>query len=211
MPLVASALAEQIKTALGFGSELTSAETLGMAEAIVEEITSMGIVSFAPGGVTGNAPAPSGGPLIDGAASDGIIVGTSGSSLADKLKTKMNKPSITAPLQNMADSISSCINAGKVGFSTGQVTGMCTNTPTAPGTFTGSASGGLISGLDSGKLADDLASPYGSKTPQVIALASAITTYTMANASVSVALMSGVAPAGGGPITLGAGSGGTIS
>jgi hypothetical protein len=212
MPLVASALAEQIKIALNQATQPTSPETIGMAEAIIEEITSMATVSFLPGGVTGDAP-PSGGPLANGAASNGTIAGTTGTSLANKLKSKMNKPSITSQLQNMASAISSCINAGKVNFSVGQVTGLCTNTPLNPGTFTGGATGGLISGLDSGKLADDLANPYGSKSPEVIAFASAIATYIMGNAMVSFAspLMTGTASAGGGPILLGTGSGGTIS
>lgn len=212
MALVAAALAEQIKIALNQAAQPTSAETIGMAEAIIEEITSNGMVTIPPGMVSGVAP-PTGGPLQNGAASNGLIIGTSGSSLAGKLKDKMGKPSVTSQLQNMGTAISDCINAGAVSFSTGNVTGTCTNTLLSPGAFTGAGTGGLISGLDDGKLADDLATSYGSKSPEVEALALAITSYVMTNGAVTFAMggMTGTASAGGGPLALGAGLGGTIA
>ena len=211
MPLDASAIAQQIKVALNQATQPTSAETLGMAQAIVEEITTMGLVSFLPATVEGTAP-PTGGPLLNGKASNGLIVGPLGPHLANLMKSKMNKPSITAQLLSMGNAIANCIILGKVNFAENKVTGLCTNTPLNPGAFTGGATDGLISGLDSGKLADDLANPYGGKSPEVIALASAITTYIMGNAAVSFAmpLMTGTCSAGGGPLALGAGSGGTI-
>lgn len=210
MAMSASTLADDIKTALGF-SDPTSDETKGLAKSIVEEIQAASTAN-APGTVTGNAP-PSGGPLVGGAASNGTILGMTGASLAGRLKTNMGKPSITPELQGMADAIVSKVMAGSVSFSL--VTGVCSNTsgpPPTPGVLTGAAANGTISGIVGDDLALEIATNMGkgAPTPELKAMCGAIADHIVNNAVVAYALVTAVCTSGGGPITGGTASSGTI-
>jgi len=213
MTMVIAAFAEALKNGLGFDAEPTSSETTGLADAIITEF-GIATVSNAPGTVNGVAPS-SGGPLISGLASGGTILGMTGASLAGNMKTKMNKPSITAELQGMADAMVNHFLTGTVAFASGLIVGVCSNTLVSPGPLVGSGSGGLISGYDGTVLANLMATSMGKPgtTPELISFCNNMVTYIMSNASVTYgpATISGTCSAGGGPIAAGTGAGGTIA
>lgn len=214
MGLVASDLADAIKNALGFSTLATTSETVGMAKAIIDELTINGLVNNASGTITGIAPS-SGGPLSNGAGSGGVISGLTGASLANRMKTEMGKPSISSPLLQMATSIANHLLTGIVSFASTKITGICTNTSSNPGPLTnGAGTDGVISGLSGTVLANDMKSGFGGTvSPELLAMCNAIVNYIMTNGV--VAYLSGsvtaTCSAGGGPITLGTGVGGKIS
>lgn len=213
MAMNATALATAIRDALGFSDKPVSSQSTGMAAAIVTYLSSSAIINFLPGTITGTAP-PSGGPLQDGAGSDGVITGLVGADLASEMKTQMGLPSVTAQLTAEAGAICDEVMNGTVAFSTGSVTGVCGNTPTSPGPLTGQAAGGQISGISASAMADAMASAMGGPaTPQLTAMCTAIATHIMGNAVVVVAMpnVTGTCSAGGGPVTLGAAAGGSMS
>lgn len=212
--MTGNGMADSIRTSMGFPTPL-SAQLIGWGTAIVEHLQTAGLVNNAPGTVTGTcAPVP--GPLLNGAAAGGLIAGLSGSTLANLVKTYAGYPSITSQLQGLCDAIVSHVQTmGIVSFASGNITGVCTNTPLSPGTVTGEGSGGTIAGLSGSVLASSAQGMAGfpSVTPELIAFCSGIVNYIMSDASVSYATgtVTGVAPAGGGPMTAGTGVGGTIS
>jgi hypothetical protein len=133
--LVASDLADSLKTEMGFGSSETSAETLGLATAIINEIK--GSV-FSHAVVTGAAADGAG--LLNGSALAGVILGLTPAGLSGKMKIEMNKPSVTAQLLAIASAIVAEVLKAPVNFSQGKIVGTC-----AAGAVVGSGSNGIVS------------------------------------------------------------------
>jgi hypothetical protein len=208
--MVAPDMADLLKTGLGFGALPTSAETLGMSTAIIAEFA-LGVVSHAPGTVTGTAPG-SGGPLIGGAAAGGLIAGMTPASLAANMQTFMGKPLITPELLGMATGMVTHFLLGLVGFST--ITGVCGNSATSPGPLVGEGSGGLISGYDGTAMATLIATAMGKGLPtfELVQMCTELVNYIMSEAEVTYVTgqVTGTCSAGGGPIAAGAGVGGVI-
>ena len=210
--LVASDLADLMKDALGFGDFDTSDENLGFAEAIVEHLQTA-VVNHLPGSILGIAP-PSGGPLTNGEAVPvpGNILLVPADLVAG-LSAKLGQS--TPEIAGIAEAISEHFLTAGVQFETGDITGTCTNTPASPGALIGEGTGGKIVFLSGPILAAEMADGINqpSVSPELLELANAIVDYVGDNAEVSYATgtVTGTAPAGGGPIPDGAGTGGTIA
>lgn len=211
MAMVPNDLADKIKNALGFGAQPTSKETKGMAQSIIDEMKAA-LVNNPPGTIVGVAP-PSGGPLTAGAGTGGLITGMTPPSLAGRFVSNGVAPSQTPQILGMASAICTHFQTGLVVFAVGGITGSCTNTPTSPGALTGAGANGTIVGLAGPALAGLMSTSYGSVSPQLLAMCTAIVTYVTANAKVAYASgsVTGVCSAGGGPIVAGTGVGGTIA
>lgn len=214
--LVANDLATLLKGSLGFAAEPNSSQIVGVAQSIVDEL-GMAAVTFLPNTINGTAPPsggppPDGGPLIGGTGAGGTIAGPTGATLAAKMVANCGFPS-TPQLTGWCGAIATHLITGIVTLPT--VTGTCTNTPTSLGVLIGEATGGLISGLVGPALAATMASGLGQPgpSPQLLQFANDFVSYIMSNAEVTfvTGTITAIAPAGGGPITAGAGSGGTIS
>lgn len=204
-------LAENLAKALN--QKEASKQIKKMAKAIIDEVK-IGSVNITPGGVTGTAPS-SGGPLPDGAASDGKITLLVSTRLAQELASSMDQSSATDEVKKLAQAITSHImNEGSVSFTAGGITGVCSNSATSPGALTGQGSKGMINKLDDSALASEMAKAFGGKkTPQLKKQAKAIVDHIKLNSEVSFAsgTVVGTISAGGGPIIAGAATGGTIS
>lgn len=198
----AAGLALDMKSGIGQGAQPMSTQLTGLATQVVNHVVSA-VVAFAPGTVTGTAP-PSGGPLSNGAASNGIITLVA-AALESALISVFGHD--TPQIKAMADGISNHVATGLCAFASGNVTGACTNTPLLPGAFTGAGSNGTVSGLSGSAMAGLMSSAFGGTTSQLIGLCQAIADQILNNAEVIAAVLTGVCSAGGGPITLGAGSG----
>jgi hypothetical protein len=207
MPLNPSKLADEIKAAAGQGDKDTTVVNLQFATAIVSFLQT-GVVSFLPGTITGTAP-PSGGPLIAGEGSGGMIVLVP-AAFMPFLALAFGPP--TPQVLGMANGMAAHFLTGTVSFTAGQITGACANTPTTPGPLVGVGAGGKIGGLSGSGMAKLWAAGIGqtSASPELQKMSDAIVKHVMDNATVSLAVVSGLCSAGGGPITLGAGTGGTI-
>ncbi len=182
------------------------------------ELQNNGKVTHASGDVQGTAPP--GGALIGGNALGGSIVSLDSSNLASTIVSIGGYPSISPELQNKCDEIVSHIESfAEADFATGDITGICTNTVLSPGPLVnGAGSDGIIKtgSMNGSDLADAVASAIPTNppiaTPELIDFCTAIVDYIELNAELEYASGSVTAtcPIGGGPITLGAGSGGTI-
>jgi hypothetical protein len=202
-------LGADIRDALGFSSKPVSAQLAGMAANIVTH-EKTGVVSFAPGGVTGTAP-PSGGPLTLGAANGGIVLLVP--SALEALFTTTFGGS-TSQTNGMAIAMSTHFQTALAAFATGGITGACANTPTSPGPLVGAGANGTLSGLDGSALASAVATAIGQASPssQLSDMCDVIVNHIMDNGAVTLppASVVGVCSAGGGPVTLGAATGGLI-
>jgi len=208
MAMNPTVLADAIKNGLGFGALPTSGKNTGMAADIVMHVQS-GVVNFAPGTIVGTAP-PSGGPLIAGAGTGGLITLVP-TALASAFAITFGV--MTPEIQALATAISSHVSTlGTVTFAPGTITGACSNTPVSPGVLAGAGAGGTIIGLVGAVLAADIASGIGQPgpTPELINMATEITDHIMNFAVVTLPLVTGVCSAGGGPIVAGTAAGGTI-
>lgn len=212
MAMDANALADALRSGLGKPPP-TSDETKGLARAIIAEMQ-QAVVSHPVGMVTGIAP-PSGGPLVNGAASNGLIVGMTPPTLAAKMQSEMGKPMITPELLGMATAIVTHFLTGLVSFGNGKITGICTNTPVNPGSLTGEGMQGQITGLSGSVLAPLMATSMGKPgpSPELTGLCTELCNYVQNNAEVTylTGSITGTCSAGGGPISAGTGVGGTIS
>lgn len=213
MAMVVSDLADALKSSLGFGALATSSQNTGLAKAIIDEMMAA-LVNHAPGTITGTAP-PSGGPLISGAATLGLITGMTPASLAARMIAEMGFASISAEVLQMATAICTHLQTtGTVSFASGNITGSCTNTPVSPGALIGEGTAGQIVGLSGPVLAALIAVAYGGiVSPQLLSFSTALTDYIMNNAEVTylTGTVTATCSAGGGPIIAGAGVGGIIT
>lgn len=168
------------------------------------------VFSNLPGTITG-VTAP-GSPLTAGAGSGGIMVITPAPAIA---KMGVGLPPQAVPnASKETTALIQYIGTGLVAFASGNITGTCTNSPTSPGPLTaGAGSNGTITGLTGSACATFVASALGSSGPESIKHYTAIIDYILANAVAAYASGSvvGVCPSGGGPLTAGAGTGGTFS
>lgn len=212
MPVKPKVLAEDIKLALDQADQPTSDENIGMATAILAELTENALVTIAPPGLTGDAPS-SGGPLLKGKAVGGKLLGVAGITLAKKMQSEMGFPAITAELTKMATGIANhFLSKGEAVFDEAAIVGPCTNTPVNPGVLTGAGAKGKIVGLDPDSLASAMA-PQGPATDEIKAVASAIVKHIHDFAEVSFAspFVFAVCTPGGGPISGGTANGGKVS
>lgn len=208
MALDDAQLALDIQSFMGFLGD-NSSEVEGMATAIVDHLKT-GVVNNLPGTINATA-LPAGGPITLGTGAGGTITLVPGS-LVPGLVAAFG--SSTPQIISISSAITSFFLTGLVTFAPGTITGTSTNTPSSPGVLTlGAGSGGLITGLVPSVLATSLAAAVGSTvTSQITGLANAITSHVLLNAEVSYPSNSinGNFIAGGGPMLLGSGVGGTI-
>jgi hypothetical protein len=206
-------LADEFRTAEGYPPP-TTAQSKVWGNAIISEIQN-GQISNAPGTITGIAP-PAPGPLLDGAGSNGMIGGLSGGNIASAVQAGFPFSSSSSKFTAFCNTLVSYImSGGQVSFASGNITGVCTNTPLTPGVLTaGAGSGGTVGGMSASALASMIQSSIGapSSTPQMTGFAQALIDHVQNNAVVTygVGTVQAVCPAGGGSITAGSGSGGTI-
>lgn len=209
MAMDASALADEIMAGLG-SSDPATTQVTNMAKDIVDHVKTA-VASYASGSVTGDAPS-SGGPLVNGAGANGMILLVA-SDLVGRFSASFGQS--TSEISGMATAISAHIITGTFSHSSGNITGVCTNTTSNPGILTaGTAIMGEISGLSGSAMASAIASgiSQAGSTPELDGLANAIVDHIEGNAEVSFASggITAVCGTGGGPITLGTGVGGTI-
>jgi hypothetical protein len=205
-------LAKDVYQALGQAGD-PSAEISGMMEAIVEHLKTVAIVNFLPNSVLGTAP--SGGPLQNGSASLGMIVGPAGPALATLMATKMKKEGPTPQLIGLASGFCTHLLTATVNFATGNITGVCTNTPSSPGPVTGQGTKGQVTGIAGPACANLVATGIGqpSASPQLISKWTAVIDFLQKSAEVSLPPGSVIAtaPPGGGPIAAGVATGGKFN
>jgi len=185
-----------------------SAETQEYASGIVAALKAA-IVSNLPGTINGVTAA--GGPLSAGTGLGGLMVITPGPMLA-KTANGFAPPGPTLSSENSA--VITYIGTGLVSFAPGNITGQCTSTPVSPGPLAnGAGTGGTILGLTGAGCAAAVAAATGSSGPDALKHYTALIEYISDNAEVEYASGSvvGVCPPGGGPLTAGAGIGGTIT
>jgi hypothetical protein len=213
MSLSASILANEIQTAMGFSS--ISSQLLGFCQALVSEIQTNAKISNSL--VTGDCP-HSGGSLSNGTSVNGIISSLSGSRLASTIQSDIGFPLVTSNLLNLSNAIVNHImGLGKVNFSSGNITGTCTNSAGSPGVLTlGSGFSGIITSLNGITLANDIHSAEGfpgSVSTQLIQFSIAIVNHIMSDGvgSYQSGTVTGICPAGGGPLISGSASKGKIN
>jgi hypothetical protein len=208
--MVEALLAEEINKAIGQPPPASS-QTKGLAKSIINELKTAGLVNLLPGTVMGVAPS-SGGPLKNGSASNGVILGATPPTLVAQMIANMGLAGPTPQMLAMANAIVTHILTGKVTFKPNTITGVCSNSPTSPGALAGAGMGGTIVGLDGGKMAALMGAAFGGVSPQLKAKCQAICDHIMKNAQVSFTMgtIVGVCSAGGGPVAAGAGTGGKI-
>lgn len=185
-----------------------SRQTLDKAKGIIAALKA-GTVTNAPGTITGAAAA--GSPLSAGTGVGGVIVLTAGPMQAITSQAIPPEAAANIAIENTA--IIAYISTGLVTFLSGSITGTCTNTAIAPGPLTGGAgTGGRITGLTGAAAAVFVAAATSSSGPDSLQHYEAIIDYIVDVARVSYPSngITGVCPSGGGPLSVGAGAGGTI-
>jgi len=212
MAMDATALAEEIKEAIGQSPEPTSKKNKEMAKDIVNHLKTAIVNHAIPGSVTGTAGAP-GGPLANGAATGGVITLVP----ADLIGRFVATFGISTPeIIGMATAITTHVMTGLVEFASGTITGTCTHTPLNPGPLVGGAgSGGEITGLEGSTLATLMASLMAKPgaSEELEKMCTAIVDHISSNAEVTYTsgTVTATCPAGGGPIAAGIAAVGTIS
>lgn len=215
MSMSPPSMADLIRSTMGFPTPVSS-QLLGWASGVIQEITSNALVSNLPGTITGTT-AP-GSSLSNGAGMGGLIAGMSGGSMASKVVAAVPYPYTSTQLTAFCNQIVLHIQSlGMVNFDSGNITGTCTNTPLSPGPLVaGAGSNGKIIGLSGPTLAAAIHAAVGypgGVSLRLIQFCTAIVSYIMDNAAVSYATgtVNGLCPPGGGPLSAGAGVGGTIA
>jgi hypothetical protein len=165
--------------------------------------------SHLPGTVTGiTAP---GAPLASGAALGGIIV-IQPSALIAKTANGFSPPGPKVSSENIA--VIQYIGTGLVNFPVGTITGTCTSTPVSPGPLIlGSGSGGSIVGITGAGCVAAVSAATGLAGPDMLNHYNALINYILANAEASypVGTVTGVCPAGSGPLIGGTATGGLFA
>lgn len=212
--LVYTDMADFIRTSMGF-SPPTSTQLKGWSNGICTHLITQGLCNIAPGLVTGICPA--GGSLINGAATNGLIVGLDYTVLAPLVVGFAGYPFPSTILLAFCQQIVIHIETlGRVSFASGNITAICTNTALSPGSLSaGAGTNGVISGLDGTILATAIhgAAGYpGSVSTKLIQFCTAVCDYLMTNASVTFlpGTVTGSCPIGAGPLSAGAAVGGTF-
>ncbi len=210
-----NALAQKIHDALaqkkdGHGAPTPiSNQTKNYAAGIVAALKAA-TFSNLPGTITG-VTAP-GSPLSGGAGIGGVIVITPAPMIA---KSGVGLPPQAVP--NVAKentALIQYIGTGLVTFAAGKITGTCTNSPTSPGPLAaGAGTDGMITGLTGAGAVAAVSAALGSTGPDMLKHYDAVINYLLQNAigTYSSGSVTGTCPAGGGPLTLGSGIGGTFS
>ena len=213
MPMNPPKLAKEMQDAIGQSGKPTSKENEGLAKAIIGEIKELAIVNFLPGTVQGTTAA--GGPLSAGSASNGVIIGPTPVTLAARIAKESGFPGPTPQLLGMATGVVTHLLTGTVSFSPGGITGQCTSSTNSPGPLIGAGANGKIVGLQGPAMADLVSKGMGqpSASPELAKLCGAIVDHIMQNAAVSFPMASvvGTCPPGGGPLALGAATGGKVA
>lgn len=216
MALVPALLADKIKTDMGFAG-LTSAQLLGWATGVIDEIQNVAVVTNVSG-ITGTCLASGPAPLSSGIGTGGVISAMTGSSMATKVKNAAGYPFVSTQLTDFCTGIVNHIQSlGTMEFASGGITGTCTNTLVVAGPLTsGAGINGTISGLNGPVLALDIHNAVGypgSVSTKLVEFCTAFTDYIMSDGVGAYASgqVTGTCPAGGGPLEDGAGVSGTIS
>lgn len=211
--MIPSIMADFIRSSMSFPLPV-STQLLGWSTAIINELQTFGKVNNASGTITGTVP-PSGGPLVNGAGSNGLISMLQATRLASAVVSSAGYPFTSTQVSQVCVEIVSHIQTlGTVSFATGNIQGVCTNSPITPGTLSGGTGvNGTISGLDGTILANAIHTSVGypgMTSIKLIQFCTAIVSYIMANADVSYSLVTGTCSAGGGSLIVGSASNGTI-
>lgn len=214
-----SDLADAINDAIGAldgdGNPIaTTSEMTAYATAIVNTLQAA-VLNNAPGTVTATgtqSPPPTG--VTDGAASNGLITLnsavwqaalTSGFPTADPGKLSVESSASTGYL----------MGSSTVSFASGNITGICTATAQSPGNLSnGAGSNGTLDGPSGNPWASAVTGSQGLPSSAVAqAIYAACSDYIKNNvvAAYPQGSVSGSFIAGGGPMTLGTGIGGTLS
>lgn len=212
--LDATALALKIHDALGQKTDgngaptKVSKETQEYASGIVAALKAA-IFNHLPGTVNGiTAP---GSPLSLGSAVGGVVV-IQPTPMIAKTSNGFAPPGPQLIAENTA--VIQYIGTGLVSFAAGSITGTCTNTPVTPGPLIlGAGSMGTLVGLTGAGCTAAVIAAIGVGGPDMLKHYTALIDYVLANAEGSYATESviGTCPTAGGPLTLGAGTGGTFS
>jgi hypothetical protein len=179
-------------------------ETYAKAILTLKQATTM----HAPDTVTG-VTAP-GSPLANGAAMNGLLVGFTPGPWLGIMSAGFTGPDIA---KEATASVGYINGAAKINFAAGNITGTCTNTPVAPGPLAaGAGMDGTIDMLDGSAWSKVVIPPTGDPA-LAEKIYKAIVKYINENAEVTYApgSVTGVCPAGGGPLSGGAAVGGTIA
>jgi hypothetical protein len=212
MALDINALAEEINKAIGATDkdgqpiEITD-EMKAYAQAVINTLQA-GIVTHAL--VTGDTVA--GAPLVNGAASDGIVLGLLPPLWQGVMTSAIPDADPAALLNDAANSTTYLTANTKITFSAGQITGTASSTPTAPGPLLlGAGNGGIVEGL-SGEDWANAAAPPDADQDLTNKIYTAIVKYIENNAEVTYppGTVQGVCPPASGPLAGGFATGGFI-
>ena len=179
------------------------------AEAIINTLKA-GIVNNLPGTINGVTAA--GAPLSAGMGMGGLMTLVP----ATWLSTMMGGFPTANPGALSLEATGSTtylMSSGLVNFAAGNITGTCTSTPVAPGPLAaGAGMDGKIAGLAGAPWAAVVMPPTGDPSLSQ-KIYGAISKYIMEKAAAAYATgtVAGVCPPAAGPLTLGAGLGGTLS
>lgn len=211
MALSAQNLAKVLKATLNFPGASAALPPTGelnnYAAGVIASLQSA-VVTNAPGTIMGVTAASS--PLSAGTGLGGVVVMSPGPMIA---KTTSSFPGATFIIQENT-AVITYLSTGLANFAAGTITGHCTNTAISPGPLTnGAGSGGLIIGINGPACLAAVKAVFPTIGPESLPFYTALTTYIMANASISYPMgnVIGVCPAGGGPLSAGSAAGGKIS
>ena len=154
---------------------------------------------------------PTGGPIIQGKASNGLVVLVPG--IMVTITTAAFPPLAYLLISENTTVINYVMTAGRVSFPLGSITGTATCTPLNPGPLTaGQGVGGSLSLLDGDVCTALVQAQTGIFGPLQKPFYTALMNYTMAHAEITYApgTVSGGFSPGGGPLIAGTGAGGTV-
>ncbi len=216
MAMDAQALAKKIHDALGQKADghgkptPVSHQTLNYAKGLVAALKAASFL-HAPGTVVGVTAA--GSPLSAGAAAGGIITIAPAPMIAETSKGVPPEAIPKSTKENTA--IIAYLATATVTFAAGTITGTCTSTSEAPGILDqGAGTDGTLTGIAGPAAAAFVSAQLGGPMgPDVVKHYTAVIDYLVANCKGAYAAGSvvGVAPSASGPLSAGAGTGGTFA
>lgn len=204
----APTLANATRSDMGFPLPV-STQLTGWASAVVTEIQTNAKVNHSV--VTGTCP--DGGPLANGAASNGLISGLQGPRLATAVAAAAGYPGVSSELTKFSAQIVSHIHIlGRVTFASGTITGSC---PGGGGPLSsGAGTNGTVVSLSGSTLASAIHSAVGypgGVSTRLTQFCTALVNHIMTNARVTYASGSVTGSCGGGTLSSGVGANGTIA